>query len=264
MAPNRRTILRKSLGITLALTAAGLIYEKIEGEGLRIELEGAYLSHNYRDVGQSLNKCLNEQGIDGHIYNESVFSRANKWFSGWTCSQAGNPDAIYTLNYNPDKRHSYFCRQDNGNILEAIHVNQSYEFNDLEFLKTWDDPRIRRDVCQTMYGILADIAGDQHVLIHCDAGRDRTGAMSGLIAAILTPADAMPRQKFYQALECDYRKSESLIPEKYGRIEKFISALDQRYGHPATFAEQICHFDPQLIAKARAAFMHQVIRTRSD
>lgn len=46
---------------------------------------------NFRDVGQSLNQCLNKE-----VFNTGLVFRSNKYFSGWSCDKIQNPKK-YTL-----------------------------------------------------------------------------------------------------------------------------------------------------------------------
>ena len=61
---------------------------------LAIRWEGFYHDMNYRDLGDSINKCYGE-----NIFKENLVSRSAGWFSGWSCNKIGNPDVLFSLNF---------------------------------------------------------------------------------------------------------------------------------------------------------------------
>ena len=63
------------------------------------------------------------------------------------------------------------------------------------------------------------------MLIHCDAGRDRSGAVSALLIAMAAEKSGLLDERMISAIECDYRKTQSLIEDKYGRMSNFIRNL---------------------------------------
>ena len=56
---------------------------------LAIRYEGFYHDMNHRDLGLSINDCLDEE-----IFKNNVVHRSAGWFSGWSCSKVGDPDVI--------------------------------------------------------------------------------------------------------------------------------------------------------------------------
>jgi len=242
----------------IVITAAvlGLLYHAIEGEGLRLEIEGLWLKNNFRDVGSSLNRCLAEEAGITAPFNDQVFMRVNKWFSGWKCENVGEPDAIFTLNYNTRHRRKYYCTRPENGILEGIYSNTTFEFHDIEMPVTWENKEFESAICMTLYGIIRKIAEGNRVLVHCEAGRDRTGAVSALIATALTPRDVMPRDQLYDALECDYRKSPTLREHKYGRIRDFMFWVESN-GSARDFLAERCAIQPQLIDQATQYFLNR-------
>ena len=73
---------------------------------LAIRYEGFYHDMNHRDLGLSINHCL-EEGI----FKKDVVHRSAGWFSGWSCSKVGNPDVIFSLNYSPINKERFFCHE---------------------------------------------------------------------------------------------------------------------------------------------------------
>ena len=78
--------------------------------------------------------------------------------------------------------------------------------------------------------ILLGIIADKKVLIHCDAGRDRSGTLSALLIAMASEKSGLLDEKMINAIECDYRKSASLTLDKYGRMSNFIRNIQKRGG----------------------------------
>ena len=87
------------------------------------------------------------------------------------------------------------------------------------------------------------------MLIHCDAGRDRTGVISALLIAMASEKAGLLDEKMINAIECDYRKTQSLAKEKYGRMSNFIRNLINRGGVSEFLLEQ-CNLPTHIISKA--------------
>ena len=60
-----------------------------------------------------------------------------------------------------------------------------------------------------------------------DAGRDRAGTISALIIGLISEKRKLLNRKMIDAIECDYRKTESLTIEKFGRMEKFLKDVSR-------------------------------------
>ena len=90
---------------------------------------------------------------------------------------------------------------------------------------------------------------EKKVLIHCDAGRDRSGAVSALLMAMASEKAGLLDERMISAIECDYRKTESLIEEKYGRMSNFIRNLING-GGVNEFLIQQCNVPINIISKA--------------
>ena len=210
---------------------------------LAIRWEGFYHDMNHRDIGQSINDCLGEK-----IFNENVFHRSAGWFSGWSCSRVGNPDEIFSLNYSPIKKERFFCHESEDKIIGKF-FNDEIVLNDLEFISNWEDEKIRIPTCLFYENILIDIIADKKVLIHCDAGRDRSGAISAVLIAMASEKAGLLDERMISAIECDYRKTESLIEEKYGRMSNFIRNLING-GGVNEFLIQKCNLPANIISEA--------------
>lgn len=202
------------------------------GAPLTFKIEGALDSKlNLRDAGASINQCAGAESLP-----VDKLWRASGFFSGWDCSRVGNPDVIYSLNYSDAENRRYYCRKSDG-----LMIGQSFQhenLNDLEFLETWETKKsMAESTCAFITHALTDIQSGKRVLIHCEAGRDRTGAVTALLSAWILEQDGPLNDAEIQAIECDYRKSESLSAEKYGRISRLLTELRERGGIRKFIAE---------------------------
>ncbi len=211
------------------------------GLPLAIRWEGFYHDMNYRDLGASLNSCLNKQ-----FFREGVILRSAGWFSGWDCETVGNPDVIYSLNFSPDKAERYFCQSDDQKQI-GYYFNFETRLSDLEFLESWDNRETKTATCRFIKDIFISVLEDKKALIHCDAGRDRTGAMAAILTALAAESVEKLDSRMLEAIECDYRKTESLQAEKYGRMRHFISEIE-RQGGMSRFISAQCNVSPEVIA----------------
>ena len=227
----------------MAWTKFKSIGEEHNEQPLAIRYEGFYHDMNHRDLGQSINHCLEED-----IIKSNVVHRAAGWFSGWSCSKVGNPDVIFSLNYSPIKKERYFCHKPEEKIIGKF-FNDEIVLNDLEFISNWEDEKIRIPTCLFYENILIDIIAGKKVLIHCDAGRDRSGAISALLIAMASEKAGLLDERMIRAIECDYKKTQSLAKEKYGRMSNFIRNLINR-GGVSEFLIEKCNLPTHIISKA--------------
>lgn len=218
-----------------------------DGRPLAIRWEGAVIDRNARDAGASLNECLGKP-----FFAEHRLWRANQWFSGWSCDTVGDPDAVYSLNHDPAKGAEFFCDAADGPRVGRW-FNPDVKLNDLEFVDTWDDPKIRDGACGIFRAAYADLAAGKRVLAHCDAGKDRTGTFVAMTAALAAEARGPLDDATLDAIECDYRKSKALEPAKYGRMRRFLRAVEKE-GGVAAFLQARCGLDPAVAAGAAAVF----------
>ena len=239
-----------SLGLVLVFILMIMAWAKFKSLGeedneqpLAIRYEGFYHDMNHRDLGQSINNCLEED-----IFKKDVVHRSAVWFSGWSCSKVGDPDVIFSLNYSPIKKERFFCHEPEEKIIGKF-FNDEIVLNDLEFISNWENEKIRIPTCLFYENILLDIVAEKKVLIHCDAGRDRTGAISALLIAMASEKAGLLDERMINAIECDYRKTESLIKDKYGRMSNFIINLING-GGVNEFLIQKCNLPTNIISKA--------------
>jgi hypothetical protein len=203
------------------------------GVPLTFKIEGALDSKlNLRDAGASINECLGTTVLP----LDKVW-RASGFFSGWGCDRVGNPDVIYSLNYSEDENRRYYCRGSDG--FRIGRTFQRENLSDLEFLDTWNSKKTMADAtCSFIGDALNELQQGKRLLIHCEAGRDRTGAVTALLAGLLLEDDGNLSDAEIKAIECDYRKSASLNPSKYGRIESLLRELRQMGGVRRFIAER--------------------------
>ena len=197
--------------------------------------EGAIPSKvNFRDAGQSINACASKQ-----LLPEGVILRASSFFSGWSCDEVGDPSVIYSINFHEQENRRYYCRTHTGVMIgESFQTN---EISDLEFIRTWDDqPEFVAAACQYLKKGIAHVEARERFLYHCDAGRDRTGALTALLAGWLLEENGPLDDQTIEAIECDYRKSASLKPYKYGRIKLMLTSLRDQHGGVRKFLKEKC------------------------
>lgn len=213
------------------------------GPGLAVRWEGFYHDYNYRDVGESLNQCLGKP-----LFQKGRLLRSAGWFSGWSCDEVGNPDRIFSLNYSPGRNERYFCQGDTGRVIGRF-FNPNTQLSDLEFPETWNNERIRKPTCRFIHEILQALSDGRKTLVHCSAGRDRTGTISALITALAAEEAGQLTPQMLEAIECDYRKTQSLGREKYGRQRRFIRHMLDK-GGVSFFLQQQCGLDSQFLTRA--------------
>lgn len=214
------------------------------GTGLKVEWDGFGGRFNFRDVGTSLNACLVAAGAP-RLLKEGRLGRSNHKFSGFSCGRVGKPEVIYSLNFNPTSPGEYFCVSDQGPVV-GRHFNEKVVLNDLEFLKTWEDPNMRTEACGFFRDSFSEISQGRKVLVHCEAGRDRTGTYAALLQALVAESSGRLDQTMLSAIECDYRATPSLKPYKYGRMASFVEEL-MHTGGVAGFLSSKCGVEPEII-----------------
>ncbi|GHS88375.1 hypothetical protein FACS189487_06490 [Campylobacterota bacterium] len=204
---------------------------------------------NFRDVGESLNQCLNKD-----VFRTGLVFRSNKYFSGWSCDRIGNPQKIYTLNFEPHEPHDYYCKNSDGSEIVGVYTNTTFEIQAVENLNDWERPEFRQTMCTLFRDTLDDIIEERNFLFHCSAGRDRTGAFAAMFSTMLAEQKEIVDEKFIDALECDYQKTSSLKQEKYGHIKLFIEDM-QKSGGVSKFIETKCGIDPATMRNAADHFI---------
>ena len=207
---------------------------------------GLIKSKNFRDVGESLNDCAQE-----NLLKSNKIFRANKYFSGWSCQSIGAPHKIYSLNFDAKNPAHYFCYEDDGDKNIGRYFNDIRITEDLANLNSWNNPKYKEDLCQFIRNILHDIENNEKVLIHCNAGKDRTGVMSALLGAVFLETTHISQKNLPKILECDYRKTKSLESFKFGFVSKMIEELFYDYGGPSLFLNKTCDISLTRISKAR-------------
>ena len=216
---------------------------------LAIRYEGLYHEMNYRDLGKSINECYGEK-----LFNENMISRSAGWFSGWGCEKIGNPDVLYSLNYSPKKNEHFFCYNPESKLIGRS-FEQKIELNDIEFIENWNKPEIQETTCSYIDNIFNDILLGKKIHMHCDAGRDRAGAMSALIIGLISEKRKLLDKKMMNAIECDYRKTTSLIIGKYGRMKKFLEDISKQ-GSIESFILRKCSISKHKIESVSRMFLN--------
>jgi hypothetical protein len=238
------------LSITLPITAF-LVYASYReinaragrDERLSVRWEGLWIPNNFRDVGSSMNECLGRKD-----FKEGVLTRANVWFSGWSCDSVENPDVIYSLNRVKARHEQYFCRASSGkDTIGRFFQKDDLVLSDLEFYATWDNEATKEIACDFFRDSFKEIINGKKILVHCDAGKDRTGTYAALTSALVAEHLGTLDEKMLEAIECDYRKSVRLEHHKYGRMRSFVNDLQRRAGI-AKFLQEKCQIDQATVA----------------
>jgi hypothetical protein len=226
-----------------------------DGLPLAIRWEGVVQDKNYRDAGESLNSCLGHE-----LFQTARLLRANGWFSGWSCDTVGSPEVIYSLNYAPELQERYFCMTEDGQQNIGRFFNPKIKLNDLELIDTWSNPAMVEGTCGFISDIMQSLIAQKRVLVHCNAGRDRTGTMVAVLAALAAETSGLLDDDVVGAIECDYRKTASLKPQLYGRMAAFIHSMQKEQGSVTAFITGKCGI-PRLLLEQGAG---QLIRQRLD
>lgn len=241
------------LGIIAAIASYAVFIwlRSLSGEGpLTVKWEGAVISRNARDIGASMNECLKET-----VFREGLIERANVWFSGWSCAGVGHPDVIYSLNHDPKRDELYFCRADSQNLV-GRYFNNAKRLNNLEFLSSWEDEETRKAACAFFSDSFHELSAGKHILVHCDAGKDRTGTYAALVSALALEAKGLLDDQVLEAIECDYRKSGTLEEAKFGRMRSLIATLRDS-GGVAAFFTRTCGIEPPILQTVASKLLVQ-------
>lgn len=207
---------------------------------------------NFRDVGESLNQCLNQK-----VFQPGLVFRSNKYFSGWSCDKIQNPQKIYSLNYSINEPHSYFCERSDGSKLSGIHPNTTFEISDIENFENWKRPEFKSTMCTFFKETLHDLVLGTSFLFHCDVGRDRTGAFAAMLAMALAEQKNLPHEKIVDAIECDYEKTRSLESFKKGKMKQFLNETKASQQGVSTFLEKECDINKELLSEAASRFIRE-------
>lgn len=204
---------------------------------------------NFRDVGQSLNQCLNRE-----IFNTGLMYRSNKYFSGWSCDKIQNPKKIYSLNYSPWDPHSYYCEKSDGSRLNGFHPNITFEISDIEKLDNWKRPEFKETMCLLFKESINDLIKKNRFLFHCDVGRDRTGTFAAMMSMMMLEKKNLSNQEMINAIECDYEKTSDLEKHKIGRMKDFMNEMKEK-GGVSKFIESECRINSETIYQAANQFI---------
>lgn len=239
--------------ILISLTSILTYIYIFNGSRLYYSFEGYYVDWNFRDVGQSINSCQISM-FNNVLYpsNHDLIFRSNKFFSSHSCKKIGNVDRIYSLNFTPKKALTeYFCKKEDNSLLIGYHMNVDFTLDNIEILNNWDDTNFSSPLCTTFYSIFMDLQNNKKILIHCNAGRDRTGAVVAiLMAALFESTYGQLNADFIDILECDYRKTKRLNAKKYNTIKNMLNEILNTYNSVNRFLHQKCLISPQIITNA--------------
>ncbi|APJ04805.1 tyrosine-protein phosphatase [Silvanigrella aquatica] len=204
---------------------------------------------NFRDVGQSLNQCLNKE-----VFNTGLMYRSNKYFSGWSCDKIQNPQKIYSLNFSPWDPHSYYCEKPDGTRMYGYHPNTTFEISDIEKLENWKRPEFKQSMCVFFKNTIQDLIEKNSFLFHCDVGRDRTGTFAAMMSLIMLEQKKLSNAEMINAIECDYEKTSALEKHKIGRMKNFMEEM-QSHGGISKFIEGECHIPFETLSLAASQFI---------
>jgi protein tyrosine/serine phosphatase len=99
---------------------------------------------------------------------------------------------------------------------------------------------------------MMSVLTDGRTLIHCDAGRDRTGWMSALLSMIVFESYNKADEGALDAVECDYRKTDSLKEYKYGRMAAFFRKITES-SSVADFLQTECNISKSMTSDVAVA-----------
>ena len=208
---------------------------------------------NFRDVGVSLQQCSQ----DNIRFSSGLMFRSTKYFSGWSCHDIGNPHDIFTLNYKPSQPQEYYCEQADGVKHFGMRFNKHARIRtrDLSSVAAWRSMEFNSVFCNYTRSIIDDLMNEKSLLIHCSAGRDRTGMLVGIIAASLMEQKDIPFETIVSLNNCDYQKTASLVKEKYGLLETTLINMKKDSGSISDFLIKTCHIDSSSLKKAATNFI---------
>ncbi|KAB8028481.1 tyrosine-protein phosphatase [Fluviispira multicolorata] len=253
MKKNKKIIIILSsilMVVAVIVSAIGYIYKRDKSKyepKLWIGLFDYRL--NFRDVGASLNQCLQKD-----LFQTGLVYRSNKYFSGWSCDKINNPDKIYSLNFSPWNPHAYYCEKKDGSRLFGTHLNTTFEISDIEKLDNWKKPAFKDSMCHFFKSALVDLTEKKSFLFHCDVGRDRTGTFAAMMTMMLAEKKNIADKSIIDSIECDYEKTSALEKFKKGRMEDFLVDMKTQ-GGIAQFIENQCGISSVLIEQAADQFI---------
>lgn len=236
--------------ILLIVAVIGFVYKKDKSK-YEPKLWIGFFDYrlNFRDVGQSLNKCLKKE-----VFNTGLVYRSNKYFSGWSCDKINNPNKIYSFNFSPWNPHSYYCEMEHGIRKYGFHPNTTFEINDIENFDNWKKLEFKETMCTFFEKTILDLTNKSSFLFHCDVGRDRTGAFAAMLSAMALEQKKLLNESTIDAIECDYEKTSALEKHKIGKMKNFISE-QQKNGGISHFLQKECGINKDLMEKAANSFI---------
>ncbi len=101
---------------------------------------------------------------------------------------------------------------------------------------------------------MSDIAYDQRVHIHCNRGRDRTGAAVAIVVRMLSDVRRLPTRIIDDLIECDYEKTSTIRDEHIGHMKDFLRHEFKRRGGTEFFVQR-CQIDRDEMALAARRFV---------
>ncbi len=111
---------------------------------------------------------------------------------------------IYSLNRVKSRHEQYYCRRSNGeDTVGRFFQNDDLMLSDLEFYATWDNEALKEVACDFFRDSFNEINSGKKVLVHCDAGKDRTGTYAALTSALVAEQWGSLDYKMLEAI--DYR-----------------------------------------------------------
>ena len=243
-----------SLGVIgVAGLVAPYIFNRENENGNRLWwfAEGFYLPIDFRDVGASLNECASPGRA---LFSEGIFTRSNRYFSGHSCDRIGNPDVIYTLSYDPWQRWEYYCAKQNGKVKVGRYANDFFEIDNIERMSNWENPEFSGVMCGELNSMIDNIAENKRIHIHCNRGRDRTGAAVAILIKLFSDDRLLPSDYANQLAECDYEKTASIHDEHRGHILRFLRRDFRRAGGSENFINR-CDIDRVRLSAAAKNFI---------
>ncbi len=198
------------------------------------------------------------------LFKTNVLFRSNRYFSGHSCSDVGNPDVIINLAYDGNPKDQTYCVGKKGNKVTAVgFASAGAPINSIEAFPFQAEEQ-QKNICSAFNAGINAIASGKSVLVHCSKGKDRTGAYVGLLSYALAQASGMDSSDITlveDRITCDYLRSGTGIysnrraPARY--LDNYLEDFSIKYGSAYKFLVNECGINPDTMQKAAKNFINK-------